>query len=215
MWAALFRNHPFENCSLDESPSLQVLVSVDELYEGEIYSEWLEDVARAGLAAAGVAGEAEVSLLITGDETVRALNAEYRGLDETTDVLSFSTEHHGHWEGEGDGPTDSRFLGSDETGGNVEEEGDFVLPPGMPRPLGEIIVSWPQAQRQAGEHGVSPVQELAHLVVHGALHLVGYDHVEPEETALMQAREQEALTALTLTLYLRRENNGMTEPPLP
>ena len=201
--AAVCHSEQSEESLLDELPGLQVLVSVDEPYEGEIGSAWLEDVARAGLAAAGIAGEAEVSLLITGDETVRALNAEYRGLDETTDVLSFSTEHHGHWEGEGDGPTDSRFLGSDETGGNVEEEGDFVLPPGMPRPLGEIIVSWPQAQRQAGEHGVSPVQELAHLVVHGALHLVGYDHVEPEETALMQAREQEALTALTLTLYLR------------
>ena len=182
---------------MDELPRLQVLVSVDELYEGEIYSAWLEDVARAGLAAAGVAGEAEVSLLITGDETVRALNAEYRGLDETTDVLSFSTEHPGHWEGEGDGPKDSRFLRSDETVGNGEEEGDFVLPPGLPQPLGEIIVSWPQAQRQAGEHGGSPMRELAHLVVHGALHLVGYDHVEPEETALMQEREREALKSLS------------------
>lgn len=194
MWDTLFRNHPFENCSLDELPSLQVLVSVDELYEGEIYSAWLEDVARAGLAAAGVAGEAEVSLLITGDETVRALNAEYRGLDETTDVLSFSTEHPGHWEGEGDGPKDSR------SGRDGEKDGEFILPPGMLRPLGEIIVSWPQAQRQAGEHGGNPMQELAHLVVHGALHLVGYDHVEPEETALMQEREREALNALTLTL---------------
>ena len=216
MWAALFRNHPFENCSLDELPSLQVLVSVDELYEGEIYSAWLEDVARAGLAAAGVAGEAEVSLLITGDETVRALNAEYRGLDETTDVLSFSAEHPGHWEGEGEGPMDSRFrgndglVGNDGAVGNDEEDGEFVLPPGLPQPLGEIIVSWPQAQRQAGEHGVSPVQELAHLVVHGALHLVGYDHVEPEETALMQAREREALRSLS---FDRLRTNGSY--PLP
>ena len=181
---------------MEKLSGLQVLVSVDEPYEGEIGSAWLEDVARAGLDAAGVAGEAEVSLLITGDETVRALNAEYRGLDETTDVLSFSAEHPGHWEGEGDGPTDSCESGND------AKDGWFILPPGSPRPLGEIIVSWPQAQRQAEEHGVSPVQELAHLVVHGALHLVGYDHVEPEETALMQEREREALTALTLTLSL-------------
>ena len=195
---------------LEKLSGLQVLVSVDEPYEGEIDYALLEDVARAGLSAAGVAGEAEVSLLITGDETVRALNAEYRGLDETTDVLSFSAEHPGHWEGEGDGPTDSRFRGNDETGGNDEEEGDFVLPPGMPRPLGEIIVSWPQAQRQAGEHEVSPVQELAHLVVHGALHLVGYDHVEPEETALMQEREREALRSLS---FDRLRTNGSY--PLP
>ena len=189
---------------MDELPRLQALISVDEPFDGEFDADWLEDVARAGLAAAGVEGEAEVSLLITSDETVRALNAEYRGLDETTDVLSFSAEHPGHWEGEGDGPTDSRFRGNDETSrddgidGNDEEDGGFVLPPGLPRPLGEIIVSWPQAQRQAGEHGVSAEQELAHLIVHGALHLVGYDHVEPEETALMQAREREALNALAL-----------------
>ena len=164
---------------------LQALVSIDEPYEGEIEAGWLEDVARAGLAAAGIAGEAEVSLLITGDETVRALNAEYRGLDETTDVLSFSAEHPGHWEGDGDGPVWQ------------PEDNEFVMPPGLPRPLGEIIVSWPQAQRQAGEHGGSPMRELAHLVVHGALHLVGYDHVEPEETALMQAREREALESLS------------------
>ena len=180
---------------MEELYGLQVLVSLDEPYEGEIAFEWLEDVARAGLAAADVSGNAEVGLLITGDETVRALNAEYRGLDETTDVLSFSAEHPGHWEGEGNGPMDSRFRGND---GKSGKDGEFVLPPGLPRPLGEIIVSWPQTQRQAGEHGVSPMQELAHLVVHGALHLVGYDHVEPEEAALMQAREREALTALTL-----------------
>ena len=171
---------------MDELPGLQALVSVDELYEGEVDAGWLEAVARAALSAASVAGNAEVSLLVTGDDTVRALNAEYRGLDETTDVLSFSAEHPGHWEGEGDGP--------------AQDGGEFILPPDLPRPLGEIIVSWPQAQRQAGEHGVSPMRELAHLVVHGALHLVGYDHVEPEETALMQGLEREALIALTLIL---------------
>ena len=190
---------------MEDLPGLQVLVSVDEPYEGEIDATWLEDVALAGLAITGVVDEAEVSLLVTGDETVRALNAEYRGLDETTDVLSFSAEHPGHWEGEGDGPPDSRFRGNDGTGwdngtdGDGEENGEFVLPPGLPRPLGEIVVSWPQAQRQAGEHGVSALQELAHLVVHGALHLVGHDHVEPEEAALMHARERQALESLQLT----------------
>ena len=167
--------------------SLLILVSVDEPYDVEISVGWLEGVACKGLGAAGVNGQAEVSVLITGDETVRALNSEYRGLDETTDVLSFSAEHPGHWEGADDGP--------------AQDFGDvsFVLPDGLPQPLGEIIVSWPQARRQAVEHGVSPMQELAHLVVHGALHLVGYDHVEAGETALMQEREREALESLELT----------------
>ena len=174
---------------MEAQSGLQALVSVDELYEGEINPRWLEAVALAALYAAGVSGNAEVSLLITGDGAVRELNAEYRGLDETTDVLSFSVEHPGHWEGDGDGPA------------QIEDE--FVLPPGFPQPLGEVIVSWPQAQRQADEHGVSPMQELAHLVIHGALHLVGYDHVEPGEAALMQAREREALESLQLAESLQ------------
>ena len=174
---------------MEQQPGLTALVSIDEPYADEIDAGWLEGVARAALAAADVPGRAEFSLLITGDETVRALNAEYRGLDETTDVLSFSSSHLGHWEGDGDGPL--------EQPGAVK----FVLPPDAPQPLGEIIVSWPQAQRQAREHKVSPVQELAQLVIHGALHLVGFDHGEPEEAALMQAREREALKSLQLTEF--------------
>lgn len=174
------------NAILDESSDLAILVSIDAPFDGEIGVGWLEDVTRAGLAAAGVSGEAEVSLLITDDETVRALNSEYRGLDENTDVLSFSAEHAGHWEGDGDEPV------------RPFHDLEFVLPSGLPQPLGEIIVSWPQAQRQAGDHGVSPMRELAHLVIHGALHLVGFDHLEPDEEFLMQSREREALESLSL-----------------
>ncbi len=182
-----FPQTPLRNSLLALSPNLAILVSIDEPFDVEIRVGWLEDVARAGLAAARVDANGEVSLLITGDETVRALNSEYRGLDENTDVLSFSAEHAGHWEGDDDGP-EQDF-----------DEITFVLPSDAAQPLGEIIVSWPQALRQAEEHAVSPMRELAHLVVHGALHLVGYDHLEPEEEALMQAREREALDSLQLT----------------
>ncbi len=198
---------------MDEISSLQTHVSIDERFEEELDSAWLEMVAQAGLVVAEIAGEAEVSLLITDDETVRELNREYRGLDETTDVLSFSTEFPGHWEGEGDGPMDSRFRGNDETGGNDgrgrydEGDGEFVLPPGLPTPLGEIIVSWPQAQRQAVERRESPSDELAHLIVHGALHLVGHDHEEPEETARMQVLEKKALRLLSIGSAAR--NGGL------
>ena len=170
---------------MDEISGVQALVSVDEPYEGDLSVEWLGTVTTAALGVAGVAGNAEVSLLITDDETVRALNAEYRGLDETTDVLSFSADHPGHWEGEGEGPEGQPAVS------------EFVLPPDIAQPLGEIIVSWPQAQRQAVEHGVSPQRELAHLVVHGALHLVGHDHLETEDTARMQALERLALESLS------------------
>ncbi len=171
---------------LRELSGLQTSVSIDEPFDRDIDPAWLEIVVQSGLLAAFIDGDVAVSLLITDDPTVRALNAEYRGLDETTDVLSFSTGHPGHWEGDGEGPPEQ------------SDAADFVLPPDIPQPLGEIIVSWPQAQRQAGEHGVSPQHELAHLVIHGALHLVGYDHLEQEDTAQMEALEREALESLQL-----------------
>ena len=170
---------------MDDNSGLQTLVSVDEPFDGRIDVEWVGAVARAALTIAGVAGNGEVSLLITDDETVRALNAEYRGLDETTDVLSFSAEHPGHWEGDEDSPEQQ-----------ASDDG-FVLPPDIPEPLGEIIVSWPQAQRQAAEHNVSSQHELAHLVIHGALHLIGHDHAEPEEAERMQALERNTLEMLS------------------
>lgn len=168
---------------MDESTNLQALISIDEMYLGAVDPAWLESVALAALGVGAAPHDSEVSILITGDDTVRALNFEYRGLDETTDVLSFSAEHPGHWEGEGEGPMPAPMDG-------------FVLPPGAPEPLGEIVVSWPQAQRQAAERGADPLFELALLLTHGALHLLGHDHVEPEETSRMQALEREALAGL-------------------
>lgn len=170
------------------SPSVSVLVSADELYAAEMDVGWLAEVARVALAAGGAPGQGEVSLHITGDETVRILNAEYRGLDETTDVLSFSAAYAGHWEGEGDGPA-------------APDTADFILPPDAPLPLGEIIVSWPQARRQAVARGVGPRWELAALVVHGALHLIGYDHEQPQDAARMRARENLALNSLPSTEF--------------
>ena len=163
---------------------LQVLISVDEPFVHLVDEEWLGRVARSAMVAAlATPGAAQVSLLIAGDVTVKELNAEYRGLNEVTDVLSFSAGHQGHWEGDDEGPEDVSGV-------------SFILPPGEPEPLGEVIVSYPQAKRQADEQGVSVDRELAHLVVHGVLHLTGHDHVEPEEAALMQAKEQASLATL-------------------
>ena len=179
----------------------QVYLSVDEPFSGSILGdilgddrgaspeEWLIGIAQAALDEALEGTEAaQMSLLITDDETVQSLNAQFRGVDEVTDVLSFSAEHPGHWEGEGGPPRD--LIG---TGGF-----DFVLPPGEPSPLGEVIVSYPQAQRQAEERGAPLEHELALLVIHGVLHLAGHDHLEPEETALMQSKEQKALAKLNI-----------------
>ena len=217
----------------------RVFVSVDEEFSG-VGASGLEQAARAALsvapefAGAESAGPVQLSLLLTDDATVRALNAQYRGLDETTDVLSFSAEHPGHWEGDdeppggvpdsspggvpegliggfsiphsapgggADGLIDGFSVPDSAPGGGAEggigEFVDgFVLPPGEPRPLGEVVISYPQAARQAAAAGRSLAGELRLLVVHGTLHLIGYDHAETAETKLMQSLERAALQRL-------------------
>ena len=110
----------------------------------------------------------ELSVTVTDDETVRGLNREYAGEDAVTDVLSFSQR-----EGE-----------------------EFVGAPGSVPPLGEVVIAYPQATRQAEERGRSVEEEVARLLVHGTLHLLGYDHAEAEEERRMRAREQELLGAI-------------------
>ena len=72
------------------------------------------------------------------------------------------------------------------------------MPPDEPSPLGEVIVSYPQAKRQAEERGVRLEHELALLVVHGVLHLAGHDHLKLQETKLMQSLERAALAKLNI-----------------
>ena len=155
--------------------------------------EWMAAAIRFGLAqvlepdAAG-----QVSLLITDDAAVRELNREYRGLDETTDVLSFSAEHGGHWEGDVLRPSE----GGPAAGQDEWSEVTFPIPDDQPPPLGDIVVSLPQAARQAAEQGVPLCRELALLLVHGALHLMGHDHYDEGEREEMQRLERLALSVI-------------------
>ena len=143
---------------------------------------WLRRVALRALDVACPGRPGQLSVTLADDDTVRGLNRQYRGLDEATDVLAFSPEHPGHWEGDSPPPS---------------ARGEpFVLPPGEPEPLGEVVLSVPQAERQARATGHPLERELALLVAHGVLHLAGYDHLEPAQAAAMQAKEQEVLAGL-------------------
>ena len=143
-----------------------VLITVVAEFERFVECEELQRIAAGVLAAESVPA-AELGVLITDDEAVRRLNAEYAGEDETTDVLAFS----------------------------LREGEVFVSPDGVMR-LGEVIISYPTASRQAAEAGRRVDEEMAHLLVHGILHLLGYDHVEPEEERVMRGREAELLASL-------------------
>ena len=170
---------------MDFSPR-EIDVAVDQDLAMDISEEWMMTTAREALEVAlpDDAG-GQVSLLLSDDDTVRALNRRYRGLDDTTDVLSFSTEFAGHWEGD---ESDQPPLG--------EALGGFVMPPGHAPPLGEVIISWPQTRRQAAEKGWAVERELALLIVHGVLHLMGFDHLEPADAKVMQGKEREAFAAI-------------------
>jgi probable rRNA maturation factor len=121
----------------------------------------------------GGAPDAEVTLVIANDDLLHQLNRDYRGIDAPTDVLSFGAQ--------------------DETGG----EDVFVTAPEALNYLGDVIISFPTAERQAAAVGHSVADELSLLTVHGVLHLLGYDHASPEEEADMWARQAQVLASLT------------------
>ena len=74
--------------------------TIEEPFDGQLSLDWIREVIDSALTQAVPSDQpAQVSVLVTGDETVRQLNRDYRGVDEVTDVLSFSAEHPGHWEG--------------------------------------------------------------------------------------------------------------------
>ena len=175
----------------DVDPVRQADISIFPEFEAELSHSWLQRVLEGALRVALEPSDpAQVSLVIADDATVRELNAEFRGLDQVTDVLSFSTNHPGLWQGESDLAAE-RFI---QTGSEVAVP--FPALDGGPPPLGEVIISFPQARRQAKEQDEPLNGELALLIVHGVLHLVGHEHLDTEETALMQSREQTALASL-------------------
>lgn len=161
-------------------PQYVVSIEADAL-EGDARSLVREGELRA--LCARVLEEEEVedgatlTIVFADDELLRALNRQHRDLDAPTDVLSFPAWESG--------------LGDDE-----------FAPPEVPRDadepgryLGDIAISVETAVRQASEAGLTVDLELSHLVLHGLLHVLGYDHEEPEDDAEMRAREEEVLGA--------------------
>jgi probable rRNA maturation factor len=129
--------------------------------------------AEAIAARAGVAPEADWSVTFVDDPAIQQLNRDYRGYDKPTDVLAFS---------------------------QLEGDEDFVMPEEELTLLGDVIVSAETAQRQAAERGHPLEAELALLITHGLLHLLGEDHDTPEHKAHMWARQSDVLGHLGLAV---------------
>lgn len=165
----------------------RVEISIHEGLGCRLPRPWLRRTVLKALDAALPDQSCQVSLALCDDATIQSLNREYRGLDQVTDVLAFSSQYPGPWQGEGDAHSESDSNDSCFPG----------LPDDLPD-LGEVVVSYTQAQHQAAAARHSVEQETALLVVHGVLHLLGYDHQEDEERKTMWQVQDTALEDLSL-----------------
>ncbi len=137
----------------------------------EQYAAAVKEAAQKAMEEEGIPGEIE--LVLTDNEYVHDLNRRFRGVDRPTDVLSFPAN---------DLDRPIKEMLSDGFEPEKGEEADIAL--------GEIYISVEKAIEQGAEYGNTPIEELSFLAVHGALHLMGYDHMSEEEEALMRQRQR-------------------------
>ena len=157
---------------------MEINVLIDEGLEGYLEVSWLQSVAEQVLVAQDADPRVELGLVITNQERVQQLNRSYLGRDEPTDVLAFP------------------MLPEPLATGESEPFSPFVQPPDGALHLGEVIISYPQAVIQAEEHQHSVKKEIAILIIHGVLHLLGYEHDKPEWERHMKTREKEILSCI-------------------
>lgn len=141
-------------------------VEIEGPFAASVSQKWLQGIVQATLDAEGHDSVA-CTLVITDDEVLRSLNRDYLGNDMPTDVLSFG----------GESP-------------------DFVSAPDAEPYLGDVIISYPRALAQAETAGHPVEAELALLTVHGVLHLLGYDHIRPDDKSVMWERQANILALL-------------------
>ena len=161
------------NVESEMSPHI-VEAQVDEPFQAQVRPALLRRAALATLTNQRVAEPCELAVVLTDDAALHELNLRHRGVDAPTDVLAFS----------------------DEAGGV------FVGPPDAPRYLGDVVISFDRAAAQAVEAGHDVQVEVQLLVVHGVLHLLGYDDVAEEQRAQMWAIQAEILQGLQVKVHL-------------
>ena len=116
--------------------------------------------------------EPELGVTVVDDSEILELNREYREKDSVTDVLSFP-----------------QFDGHDDLLEDLLDDEAETL-------IGDVVICYEQAERQANEYGTGLTREMLYLFVHSVMHLFGYDHMDEEEKAVMRTREEEVLSAI-------------------
>ena len=161
--------------------------SIDESARAPISADEMQDILEAVLTYENVARPCYASVSVVSDDEIRACNAEWRGIDAATDVISLQ----------------------------CELPNDPDLADGEPCELGDIVLAPAYIARQALEFGTSCADEFRIMLVHGMLHLLGYDHLEEEAARHMEARENGILSqiatddsALTIEFTRHDEDGG-------
>ena len=128
--------------------------------------------------------EFDIYVTMVDNDAIHEINMEHRGIDRPTDVLSFPNLDF-------DVPGDFSLI--------EENEANYFDPETGMLLMGDIVISVEKVAEQAAEYGHSKKREFAFLVAHSMLHLCGYDHMEPEEACIMEAKQKEALKAVGIT----------------
>ena len=147
---------------------------IEKINEEELIRVVVDTVLREE----SVVKKIDVYITLTNNDNIQKINAEHRNIDRPTDVLSFPM-----------------FEREEITNLKIEDEDNEEHEEMM---LGDIIVSVEKVREQAEEYGHSFKRELAYLITHGMLHLLGYDHMIEEEKTVMRKREEEILAILDI-----------------
>lgn len=159
-------------------PLVDTLIE-DPRWDGVGLADLGEGVARSVLSALSLPVEGfEISLLGCDDRRIADLNADFRGKPQPTNVLSWPSEERG----------------ADRDGG--QPRCPRPGPDGMPEELGDIAIAWETCDREAAEQGKPLRDHVTHLLVHGMLHLLGYDHVRDRDAELMETTEARILAQM-------------------
>lgn len=139
--------------------------------------ELFDKVAKCAFETLNLSGDASVELVFYDEQEIRELNFQTRGIDKSTDVLSYPNL-------ENIMPFTRQNYPFD-----FDEEAGSVF-------LGSIVICEQIAKQQAEEYGHSTVRERAYLFLHGLLHLLGYDHIQETDKVIMRQKEEAVLSAL-------------------
>ena len=160
--------------------------------ENEVNAEFDFDIEKLSATVAGKVLElegcdydVEIGLTITDDEGIKELNSQFRDIDKPTDVLSFPNVNY-------ETPGDFSVIESD-------QKVDLINPDSGKIMFGDIVINEKRVRDQAAEYGHSQKREFAFLVAHSMLHLCGYDHIESDEAAVMEKKQEEVLNSLGIT----------------